>query len=114
MTGPQLIASVPRTRPQVGQRLVDRPQVEGLGVEGPTDPLQHRVVFLVLGIADGLEELRVAPDAAAVLGRAGPPSGYAAGVGDPWLGWEHLLDDDAVFPAVTEVVLVEEHGAALW
>src|SRR5262245_17991476 len=44
--------------------------IEGFRVEAAPYPLQQLLVPLMLGVLDGLHEVGVAPDAAAVLGRA--------------------------------------------
>jgi hypothetical protein len=95
----------------VSQLFIDGLSIEGFGVEGPTDPLQSPVMLGVLGIADGLQELGAPPDAAHILGRAGPLAGDVPGVRDPRLRGKHLLHDDPVLPAVAEIVLIEEGGA---
>ena len=45
-------------------------RIECVRVEWPAEPLPHLLVIRVLRIADGKEELLIATDAAAVLGRA--------------------------------------------
>jgi len=54
----------------MGQLIIDRLPIEGLGVEGAADPLQHRGMLGMLGVSDGLQELLVPPDPANVFGRA--------------------------------------------
>ena len=56
----------------VPQQPVGLLEVERFRVELPADPRQATVVFLVLRIGDGLQELGVIEDASHILGRTGP------------------------------------------
>ena len=62
----------------------------------------------VVRVLNLLQKVRVAPGAAAVLGRAASGAGQAAGIMDAGFRDQLLLDPDVVFPAVTEVVEVAE------
>jgi hypothetical protein len=64
------------------------------------------LVFFVFGVGEDLDEVVVAPDAAAVFGWAGAAAGEAAGVGDARFGAGDGFDQDGVFPATnTRAVL---------
>src|SRR4051794_29073304 len=70
------------SRWSIGEAPSPQPAVNGFGVELPrveraADPLQHVLVALVLRVADRLQEVGVAPHAAAVLRRAGPLARHA-------------------------------------
>jgi hypothetical protein len=67
---------------QFSQLTIHGIEVEFLRVELAADPFQHILVALVLRIAYRLKELGVAPDPAAVLGRARPLTLDAAGILD--------------------------------
>src|SRR5438105_9287209 len=58
----------------------------------------------MLGIADYLEQMRIAPRSAAVVGGAGAAARHATGVMNLWLGFQRFLDLDRVHPVVTEIV----------
>src|SRR3954452_1790511 len=104
-------SAVPWARPQSRQLLVHRPEVERVRIEAPADPLQHGRVLLVLGIADRLQKLLIAPDPTDILRRTGPSAGQASRVQHTRLRREHLLHEDVVLPVVAEVVQVAEAGA---
>lgn len=57
---------------------------------------------LVLWVADGIQELGVAPQPADVFGGSGSPAGQAHGSGSA-RSREYVLDDHLVFPAIPEV-----------
>src|SRR5438067_12750818 len=95
------------------QMVVQGARIKRLGVERPSDPLQHPSVLVVGRITDRFEERLVAPWPAAVLRRAGAASAGAHRVGSPRLSGQELLHHDLVTPVVTEVVHVEERGAHL-
>src|SRR5215472_14177314 len=59
-------------------------------------------------VSQGVHEVVVTPDTAAVLGRAGSLAGDAAGISDSLLGWLHCFDDDVVVPSVAEVIPVPQ------
>src|SRR4051794_425714 len=87
------------------EQLVHSGEVESCGVELPADPLEHLVVLGVRRVGQDLEEVLVAGDAAAVLGRTGARTvdavrGPRTDRGEP------LPDPDVVVPAVAEVVRV--------
>lgn len=63
---------------------------------------------LMLGIGHRFQILLVAVGAADILGRAGPLALQAQRIPSSLLGPKATLEDDFVFPAVTEVVFVVE------
>src|SRR5260370_31814252 len=82
--------------------------VERFGVEATADPPLHVLVFWMVRVADGFEEVGVAPDSAHVIGRTGAFPFQAEGIPLRRLGRQATLEQDLVFPAVPEVVLVPE------
>ena len=66
--------------------------------------------FRVLRVSYRFQEIGVAPDTAAVLGRASPGSFSAPGILDLGLWLNNSLKLDAVLPAISEVVLIDKPG----
>jgi len=100
---------VDRSFPASPEGLIDLGQIEYLGIELPADPLGQLLMAFVLEVGEGLKEFRVAADAAAILGRAGPRAGQADGADLlAAVGWGDLFDLDLVLPAVADVVDVDE------
>ena len=95
---------------QFSQFAVHGIEVEPLRVKLAADPFQHILVALVLRVAYRLKELGVAPDPAAVLGRARPLTLDAAGILDLRLWVQGLFEDDLVLPGIAEVIFVGESG----
>lgn len=90
--------------------MVDLGLVEGVGVKAGAAGLAGHPVGEALACAQALERGLVAPGPAAVFGRAGAAPGQAAGHRRPWPG-DHLVQLDAVYPLVAEVVHIAEHVA---
>ena len=84
--------------------------VEVGGVAEP-EPLQHVVVAWMGGVGQGLGEVGVAPDAAAVLRRGCASSAGAAWIAERAVPVENLFHHDIVFPVVAEVVGVADRAA---
>ena len=94
--------------PQGAQPGVDRVQVKDLGVEPLAGPLQVLLAFGVIGILDGFQEIRVAPDATHVLRRAGAPAFDTCRVSLVRLRRQDLFHQQGMLPTVAKVVFVEE------
>jgi hypothetical protein len=93
---------------QPPQRAVRRRQVERQRVERAAEPRQQVPVCLAAPAPERRQEIRVPPDPAAILGRAGPAPRQAGRAPRAGVRPQQALDDDAVVPAVAEVVLVLE------
>jgi excisionase family DNA binding protein len=87
---------------------VDCCQIEESRVERPADPIDEMIMFLVRGIRENLEQVRVTAGSAAVLRRARVLPVDADGVLQAKRSPHEVLDDDLVVPGVSEVVLVQE------
>ena len=94
--------------PQFRQFGVDFIEVELFGVEFPAYPFDELLVSLVLGVFKGFEHVIVAPDAAAVVGRAGEFALEAHRVIHTLSRRADLDHLDLVVPTVAEVVLIDE------
>src|SRR5208283_921576 len=92
---------------QLSVHCLDR---ELLRVELAADPFLHVPVVRVLRVSYRFQEIGVAPDTAAVLGRASPGSFGAPGILDLGLWLNNSLKLDAVLPAISEVVLIDKPG----
>ena len=98
------------TRPfEFPQPEVDVRQIEGFGVKGAANPCFHFFVLRVFPVLENLEQVRVAPDAAAIFRRTGAgPVQAKCGRGCCGIGRQNLLDGDFVFPRIAEIVFVAE------
>jgi hypothetical protein len=83
-------------------------QIELDRVKGPVGPLEHSVAFGVSRVGDRLEELGVARGPTDVIRRASivPVKTYAEPQAE--IRPRQLLNDDIVFPVVTEVIFKDE------
>ena len=94
--------------------LVNTIDVEPLGVEDTTNPVQQCGELLMLRVTDGGAEIFIAMRAADILWWAGM---FASGANWEWLlkfapsDW-HGLHDDSVPPAVAHVIVVFEFASA--
>src|SRR5487761_1552754 len=93
------------------QRSVDRVDFEGFGIERPSEPFPHLLVFWVAGVADRLKQVLVSRWTAAVLGWAGTAAADTAGIAGVGVRGADVLDNDLVLPAVPKVVLIGQRGA---
>src|SRR5206468_2289132 len=75
------------------------------------NPFQHVLVLLMIRIANCFEEVAISPNAAAILRRTGPLSFWTNRVFLPWIGGQAALEENLVFPGITEIVLVLEREA---
>src|SRR5208337_1486270 len=92
---------------QLSVHCLDR---ELLRVELAADPFLHVPVVPVPRNDYRFQEIGVAPDTAAVLGRTSPGSFGAPGILDLGLRLNNSLKLDAVLPAISEVVLIDKPG----
>jgi hypothetical protein len=75
----------------------------------PTEHFLFAAAALALvGAGDGVEELVIAGDAAAILGRAAPFAAAKVGIDYAGFGGLNPLDDDTVLPVVAHVIGVIE------
>src|SRR5271157_365097 len=100
----------PPLSPEILQLSVHCLDRELLRVELAADPFLHVPVVRVLRVGYRFQEIGVAPDTAAVLGRASPGSFSAPGILDLGLWLNNSLKLDAVLPAISEVVLIDKPG----
>src|SRR5215210_9531038 len=82
--------------------------IEVVGVEVFTQPLTSLDVLGMSRIGEDFEQLKVAPGAAAILGRTPALSGGASGTGQSFKAGQALFDHERMFPVVAEVVSVGE------
>src|SRR5215210_7380312 len=82
--------------------------IEVVGVEVFTQPLTSLDVLGMSRIGEDFEQLKVAPGAAAILGRTPALSGGAGGTGQSFKAGQALFDHERMFPVVAEVVSVGE------
>lgn len=94
-------------RPPAVKGAVRRANVEGFGVKSIASPLGHLFVIRVRRIAERLQKIRVPPDTANILRWSGPPAGGYNRISHFGLVRKHLLKQHLVFPAVTEIILVD-------
>ena len=105
MPSPRILPPIPQP---LFHRLGRRHRVERFGVEGTTDPFQQVLVLLVVRVLDGFDEIRIAPNAAAIFRRAGSLTFDAKGVLLPRLLFRAAFDQNLVIPGIAEVVFVKE------
>ena len=74
------------------------------------EPVEHLPVFFVLGIFENLQEIVVAPDAAAVFRRTGVLSIQANRILLFRVSGQDLLDHYFMRPAVAKIVFVNKGG----
>src|SRR3954469_27689 len=86
--------------------------IEVVGVEVFTQPLASLGVLWMSRVGEDVEQLKVAPGAATILGRTPALSGGAGGTGQSLNDGQALFDQERMFPVVTEVVGVGEAGDA--
>jgi hypothetical protein len=86
--------------------------IEVVWVEVFTQPLTSLGVLWMSRIGEDFEQLKVAPGAAAILGRTPALSGGADGTGQSLNVGQFLFDQERMFPVVAEVVGVGEAGDA--
>jgi hypothetical protein len=84
--------------------------IEVIRVEVFTQPLTSLGVLRMSRIGEDFEQLKVAPWAAAILGRTPALSGGADGTGQSLNVGQALFDHERMFPVVAEVVGVGEAG----
>lgn len=89
-----MVSGVSLRSANVLKRDVDAREIEEGRVERPTHPTQKVIVFLVLGIGQHHEQLRVTAGSAAVLGRACVLPAEAYGVFQAKRSPHELFDDD--------------------
>ncbi len=96
---------------QAGEQVIDQIDIEGLRIEILPQPVEHFLVFRVIGIGEDLNEVVVSGRAAAIFRGAG-----AFAVDDDEeivLGGELSEQCDLVFPAIAEVVIKNDRGNIL-
>ena len=76
------------------QPRIDLLRIEVLGIEFLVDPFHHVVVLGVLRIADRLQEIRISPDAAAIVGWARALAVDATRNRQAACGVKYLFDGD--------------------
>src|SRR6266536_1264786 len=96
--------SLVRTR-GVGRRI-------GGGFE--PEPLQSVFVLRVVGVGQDVHQVRVAPDASAVIRWGGAPPARAARIARCPVPVEHLFYQDVLLPVVAEVVGVTDLTPHAW
>src|SRR5207248_4178178 len=79
-----------------------------VGIEVVTDPSHEFDMAFVCWVLDCLDELSIAPRAAAVLGRAAAVDFSQARIDHTRLRSGEALDLDRVLPAIAEIVQVDE------
>jgi len=89
-------------------------EVKDFRVEAFSDPFYCFLMLLVLRVAEGGKKVLVAPNPAAIIGRAGPLPGQAFGAMKSGLSRRYLLNPYLMHPTVAHVVLVEEFSAGRW
>jgi hypothetical protein len=105
-TEPQELPHAPPIRQPLLHASGGRGCIELLRVKRPADPRQHVRVFLVLGIADGFQEIRIAPDPTAIFRWTGTCTFQAHRVVGFRIMGRAALEQHLVSPAVAEVILV--------
>src|SRR5207249_2456767 len=97
--------------PPIRQALLHRPRhfsgIELIGIERPA-PLHKLLVLFMLRVGQSFKVLVEAPDPADILGRAGSLSFEAQRVLLTGLRLWAAFEQDLMFPAIAEVVLVDE------
>src|SRR3954464_12175723 len=86
--------------------------IEVVGVEVFTQPLASLGVLWMSRVGEDVEQLKVAPWAATILGRTPALSGGTGRTGQSLNDGQALFDQERMFPVVTEVVGVGEAGDA--
>lgn len=81
-------------------------RIEVLGIPGPAEPRQHRLVLLVGGIGNGLKDPVIAAGAATILRRAGPGAIDQAWIGPVGVGGKNLLYLHRVLPEIPKIISV--------
>jgi len=74
-----------------------------LGIELLAEPIEHFLMLGMLWIADGIQKVGVAPDAATILRRAGALAGRAAGQRDVRVVGQYLFEDDLMLRPIGTV-----------
>ena len=87
---------------------VDVLEIEVARIKLAAEPVDHFLVFFVLGILDSLQEFVVAPDAATVFRWTGILSMQANRILLVRVSGQGLFDDHFVHPAVAKIVFVNK------
>ena len=81
--------------------------MKGGGIVGLAKPFQQFLIAAVFGVGDSFEQVVVAGDTTAILGRSGAGAGQTSdGFGRS--ARQDFFDEDFVLPTVTEVILVDQ------
>ena len=83
-------------------------QIEVTRIKLPTEPVEHFLMFFVLGTLESLQEFVVAPDAATVFRRTGVLSIQANCIPIVRVGGQGLFDDYFMHPAVPKIIFVNK------
>jgi hypothetical protein len=83
-------------------------EVEALRIEPSTDPREHTVMLLVIGVADSFDERVVARVSANVFWRTHAPPPDDTRVSRFGLSLSDVLKNDVMLPAVPEIVFVDQ------
>ena len=79
-------------------------------IERASKPFLHRIVLFMLGVAENLQQILVAPRPAAIVRRAGALSVQAHGDGcRVRLRREDFFHDDGVLPGVSEIIFIMQN-----
>jgi hypothetical protein len=87
---------------------VDLLEIEVARIKLVAEPVEHLLMFFVLGIVDSLQEFVVAPDPATVFRRTGVLSSQANRVLLFRVSGKDLLNYDLMRPAVAKIVFVNK------
>src|SRR5262245_53158869 len=93
---------------EVLELAVDLVQIKGLWIKFAPYPVHHLLMLGVLGVADGFQQTRIAPDAPTILGRAGAFPRETERVALPRLQRQDFFHEQLVLPAIPEIVFVHQ------
>src|SRR5712671_617876 len=89
------------------QDFIDDQRIELFRIEFATDPFDHLLVLGMLRVADRRQEIRISPDAAAIVGRTGALAADADRNRQTFGSVENFFNDHLMLPAVAEVVQIQ-------